>query len=73
MLGDRVCVPPVVLGDAGSEQMKAGSHDWIVMSSRGRGDVRSLVLGSVHQALNASPTPVLIVHGDTGETRPPEP
>jgi nucleotide-binding universal stress UspA family protein len=38
------------------EQMKAANHDLLVMGSRGRGNVRALVLGSVsHQVLNAAP------------------
>ena len=53
-------------GHPGTELLKraaAANHDLIVMGSRGRGAVRSAVLGSSsHFVLNHATVPVLIVH-----------
>lgn len=70
-LPERVSVTKVIRQGHPAEQIldqvKSGGHDLVVMGSRGRGEVRSLLLGSVsHAVLNASPAAVLIVHAAAG-------
>jgi nucleotide-binding universal stress UspA family protein len=53
-------------------QAEKGNHDLVVMGSRGRGAMRSALLGSAsHYVLHHCAVPVLIVHASGGNSQPP--
>ncbi len=72
-VGDRAAVTKMLAhgrpGEQIVEQLARGEHDLVIMGSRGRGEIRSMLLGSVsHQVLNATPAgAVLIVHAERHE------
>ena len=71
-IGVRTILGRAPIREALLKQVQSGRFDLLVMGSRGRGAVRSALLGSVsHHLLNHSAIPVLVVHAEAG-SRPPD-
>jgi len=67
MVGDGVATRTLCVderaADALLDELEGGAYDLVVVGSRGRGDVASLMLGSVsHRVVHESRVPVLVVH-----------